>query len=353
MALGFTSLDTGSESSSDGTVLTASESPADGSALYLTVAASFTGISGSNDPITFYGVSASVAGLSGTWTQMAAVTYAVRRVLWVFRGTKASAWGSGQFTITVDDGSATLQDVAYTLDQVTGLNTADPDDAPVTGSANNSLALGDIGTVDAGDAVFVAGGHEHGANNFQCTGYTGISSIGGLANVRQIRTWYDDSSPDETPNLTSDGAGNGIGGIAFVINVAAGGTSYTLTAEQGSYALTGQAAALRAARQLAAAQGAYALTGQTAGLQYGRKVGAAQGSYALTGQAAALRAARQLAALQGAYACRAKPPACNTGAKSPRRRDRTRSWDRTWRCGRHARSSPRRGVTRSMGKPRG
>jgi hypothetical protein len=85
------------------------------------------------------------------------------------------------------------------------------------------------------------------------------------------------------------------------IPAAAGGTSYTLTAEQGSYALTGQAAALRAARQLAAAQGAYALTGQTAGLQYGRKVGAAQGSYALTGQAAALRAARQLAAVQGAY----------------------------------------------------
>lgn len=89
--------------------------------------------------------------------------------------------------------------------------------------------------------------------------------------------------------------------IAGVTLKAAGGAP-TLTAEQGSYALTGQAAALRAGRLLAAAQGTYNLTGHAAGLALGRKVAAAQGSYALTGNAAALVAARRLAAGQGSYA---------------------------------------------------
>lgn len=44
---------------------------------------------------------------------------------------------------------------------------------------------------------------------------------------------------------------------------AAGGSPYTLTAAQGSYALTGQDTTLTAARLLTAAQGSYGLTGQT------------------------------------------------------------------------------------------
>jgi hypothetical protein len=84
-------------------------------------------------------------------------------------------------------------------------------------------------------------------------------------------------------------------------NVAAT-TSYTLTAEQGSYALTGQETGLRAARRLTAEQGAYALNGQDAGLRAARRIVADQGSYALNGQDAALRATRQITLEQGAYA---------------------------------------------------
>jgi hypothetical protein len=82
---------------------------------------------------------------------------------------------------------------------------------------------------------------------------------------------------------------------------AGGAASYTLTAAAGSYTLTGQPAALTAARRLAAAQGSYALTGQSANLLYGRNLAAGAGTYALTGQAAALRAARLLGAAQGSY----------------------------------------------------
>jgi hypothetical protein len=90
-------------------------------------------------------------------------------------------------------------------------------------------------------------------------------------------------------------------------------TGYTLTADQGSYVLTGQVAAVRAARDISAAQGSYALTGNAAGLAVGRKVTAAQGSYVLSGQAAALRVARALALAQGAYAVTGQPTTLRIG----------------------------------------
>jgi hypothetical protein len=107
-----------------------------------------------------------------------------------------------------------------------------------------------------------------------------------------------------------------------------GGTGYTLTADSGSYSLTGVAAALRATRALAGAAGSYALTGQdatltytpaggeftltadagsyaltgvAAGLKSGRKVAGAAGSYSLSGQAAGLRRGRNLVAAAGSY----------------------------------------------------
>ncbi len=86
----------------------------------------------------------------------------------------------------------------------------------------------------------------------------------------------------------------------FVGDDLAGG-AYTLTAAQGSYSLTGQAALLLAQRKIAAAQGAYALTGQAAELEKGYTMPAAQGAYTLTGQAAELLMGFNLVAAQGAY----------------------------------------------------
>ena len=85
------------------------------------------------------------------------------------------------------------------------------------------------------------------------------------------------------------------------IFVAASTGSYTLTAAQGSYSLTGQDVALLASRSLAAAQGSYTLTGQDAALLRLFTLTAAQGSYSLSGQAVALAASRLIAAGQGSY----------------------------------------------------
>lgn len=85
--------------------------------------------------------------------------------------------------------------------------------------------------------------------------------------------------------------------------VSAGGAgSYSLTADSGSYALTGQSVGLLASRTLAAGQGSYALTGQDVALLRLYTLTAAQGSYSLSGQAVALTVSRLLAAGQGSYA---------------------------------------------------
>lgn len=68
----------------------------------------------------------------------------------------------------------------------------------------------------------------------------------------------------------------------------AGGTSYTLAMGQGSYALAGQATAVRADRRITAAQGSYALSGQAVALQHAHKIIIDQGAYALSGQAVTL-----------------------------------------------------------------
>lgn len=78
-------------------------------------------------------------------------------------------------------------------------------------------------------------------------------------------------------------------------------TNYTMTAAAGSFALSGQAAALKAARLLTAAAGGFALTGRVATLTIARKLTAAAGSFALTGQPANLLAARSIVASTGSF----------------------------------------------------
>jgi len=86
-----------------------------------------------------------------------------------------------------------------------------------------------------------------------------------------------------------------------------GGSTYTLTAAAGSFALTGQSAALLASRKLTAAQGTFSLSGQAASLKASRRLTAAQGSFSLAGQSASLLASRRLTASQGSFSLSGQP----------------------------------------------
>jgi hypothetical protein len=108
-----------------------------------------------------------------------------------------------------------------------------------------------------------------------------------------------------TDNTITAAGRPGIGsGQGTIDNYEAGAftTGYTLTAAQGSFALTGQSSNLLFGRKVTAAQGSFTLSGQALNFVHGYKLTAAQGAFALSGQTANLLFGRRLAASQGAFA---------------------------------------------------
>ena len=89
--------------------------------------------------------------------------------------------------------------------------------------------------------------------------------------------------------------------VAITGTEAGGGTAYTLTANAGSFTLTGQAATLRVGKVLTANAGSFTLTGQAATLRVGKTLTASAGSFTLTGQAATLSVGKALIASAGSF----------------------------------------------------
>jgi hypothetical protein len=76
---------------------------------------------------------------------------------------------------------------------------------------------------------------------------------------------------------------------------------YTLTADHGSFALSGQAVTFRRALRLDAVEGLYSFTGENAGFVDALRVDSVFGSFAQSGQDVSLRRALRLSADHGAY----------------------------------------------------
>ncbi len=84
-------------------------------------------------------------------------------------------------------------------------------------------------------------------------------------------------------------------------NLVYSGSNRTLSADVGSYSISGVAASLKVARRIAENVGSYSVTGQTAALVVGRKITAGIGSYALSGVNTALKLGRKIQASSGNY----------------------------------------------------
>lgn len=107
-----------------------------------------------------------------------------------------------------------------------------------------------------------------------------------------------------TGNLTateSQSALHGMTVMAFKHPVPAGGGSYSLTADKGTFTTTGVAATLRTARTLTAATGVRTFTGNSVNFIVGKKVGASLGTFALTGQSANFKRTYVLSSSAGSY----------------------------------------------------
>lgn len=78
--------------------------------------------------------------------------------------------------------------------------------------------------------------------------------------------------------------------------------AYSLTADPGTFALTGTDAALKAARTVSAVSGSFAFTGSAATTDKGDRVQAASGTFTITGSAASFRRTYVLGATTGSVA---------------------------------------------------
>jgi hypothetical protein len=83
---------------------------------------------------------------------------------------------------------------------------------------------------------------------------------------------------------------------------AGGGGSDIITADGGTYTLTGADATIRAGRVVSAGSGSYTLTGGAANILAGRRVAADSGSFTLTGSPATIAVSRCIVAGAGSYA---------------------------------------------------
>jgi hypothetical protein len=88
----------------------------------------------------------------------------------------------------------------------------------------------------------------------------------------------------------------------FYAGVGGGGPTYTITAESGSFSLTGIAANLTASRRLTADTASFSLAGQDAGLIASRRLTADAASFTLTGNDASLLTSRRITADAASFA---------------------------------------------------
>jgi hypothetical protein len=129
------------------------------------------------------------------------------------------------------------------------------------------------------------------------------SQVGTTVTGVSMSAWYANVGLENSDTLTAKFGSGQVrplsSGYSYYESGAAG---YTLTADAGTYTLTGTAAGTRAQRRIVAAGGTYALAGTAAALRIARRIVAGGGTYSLTGTAAGLRAARAMPAAGGAYA---------------------------------------------------
>lgn len=168
----------------------------------------------------------------------------------------------------------------------------------ITNTANAPVS-GDIYKVSANGSTIKSY-----CNGTEKLSTTDTAITGNLRTGIQLFTAVDDALDDfEAADLLTHYTVTAAQGSFALSGQAAGLTrGWTLVAAQGTAALSGQTAGLKATRTITAARGVFTLDGRTATLQLGRTLTAAHGSLTLSGQAAELTATRLLTAAQGSVA---------------------------------------------------
>jgi hypothetical protein len=283
-------------------------------------------------------------GATGSVTAPAGTTE-VRIQTWgAGAGGQASGYGGGggayaEVTLTATAGDLVYYSVGAGGTGRADSNTGNPggdswgrlntNSAPTT-TAQGALADGGIQAANAGGGTVAnsigtieyrggntaaapsydggGGGAGSGGQGGDCTTTNGVAGAGGTPDGGAGGTGVASgtggagTAPGGGGGATLSGTGGaGAAGQVKITFFYVAGGDVTLTADAGSYAMTGQAAGLLLTRRITANAGAFTYTGIAAGLRATRRLTAAVGTYTMTGVAAGLRATRRLTAAVGTY----------------------------------------------------
>lgn len=108
-------------------------------------------------------------------------------------------------------------------------------------------------------------------------------------------------SAGSTGNLTATRSSSALHGMTVMAFKHPAGGAFSITADAGSYTITGTAVTTKRGRKVAADSGSYAITGTAVTTRKGWVVSALSGSYAITGTAVTLRQTRLVTAASGSY----------------------------------------------------
>lgn len=210
------------------------------------------------------------------------------------------AGSSGTITINLSSSSGTN---SYTVEEVAGLWPAQPVQSANAGAQTVSLAS----FASASNPTYLAA-RSAAAMTIE-SGWTQLNNIGSTA---ALLTGYLLSN-DTSPSFTGTSSSPGIVGIELAASQAALLRGYSLTADVGSFALTGQAAAFAVGHTVTAGSGSFSLAGQDAGFSVGHTLSAGSGSFALTGQDAGFVQALNLTIEAGSFSLAGQDAAFSVG----------------------------------------
>lgn len=162
-------------------------------------------------------------------------------------------------------------------------------------------------------ALIIAGGAgTQATTGVAFTGFTGMSNFlsaygdGTTSDTAVAMASFIYAGVSYDPPVASGGTVGNASSSWAGVTIAFRPQNYTLTAQNGSYSVTGQSAGINRGRVLAASAGSYSLSGQDAVITYvpvvsGYTLTAQAGSYAVAGQSASLAKGRVLIANNGSY----------------------------------------------------
>lgn len=170
--------------------------------------------------------------------------------------------------------------------------------SPLSGSVSDSAT---------GDVVFAAGfiGHTAGGGTItKDASQTNLVENDAPDGARSMSISYKAGAAGTFTMQCTATQATGGGWVHVMVNIKAaggGGSTYTLDADAGSYAITGTAAALEHGYLIDADTGSYAISGQDAALQQGYQVAVDAGAYAISGSDADFIYNRAIDADAGSY----------------------------------------------------